>query len=310
MSVERFFTSSLGIIVAAVTATFLWGSAFPFIKLSYEALAIGPEDVFQQLLFAGYRFFLASLLIMGFITFLRRKIRYQKGTVKGLMTIALFQTFLQYVFFYIGLSYSTGVQGSIIAGTTSFFQIILAHFMYKNDYLSLRKVIGLIVGFMGVILVTSTRGAIQFNFGIGETFLLIAMFSGALGNILAKNASVKMDILYMTAFQMLIGSIGLIVIGASQIGLFPLDFDWASGLMLIYLAFLSASGFVLWNTVMKYNKVGSISTYLFLIPVFGVSLSTVMLNEALHRFILLSLVLVVAGIIIVNKKKRTKEVKV
>lgn len=310
MSVERFFTSSLGIIVAAVTATFLWGSAFPFIKLSYEALAIGPEDVFQQLLFAGYRFFLASLLIMGFITFLRRKIRYQKGTVKGLMTIALFQTFLQYVFFYIGLSYSTGVQGSIIAGTTSFFQIILAHFMYKNDYLSLRKVIGLVVGFMGVILVTSTRGAIQFNFGIGETFLLIAMFSGALGNILAKNASVKMDILYMTAFQMLIGSIGLIVIGASQIGLFPLGFDWASGLMLIYLAFLSASGFVLWNTVMKYNKVGSISTYLFLIPVFGVFLSTVMLNEALHRFILLSLVLVVAGIIIVNKKKRTKEVKV
>lgn len=310
MSVERFFTSSLGIIVAAVTATFLWGSAFPFIKLSYEALAIGPEDVFQQLLFAGYRFFLASLLIMGFITFLRRKIRYQKGTVKGLMTIALFQTFLQYVFFYIGLSYSTGVQGSIIAGTTSFFQIILAHFMYKNDYLSLRKVIGLVVGFMGVILVTSTRGAIQFNFGIGETFLLIAMFSGALGNILAKNASVKMDILYMTAFQMLIGSIGLIVIGASQIGLFPLDFDWASGLMLIYLAFLSASGFVLWNTVMKYNKVGSISTYLFLIPVFGVFLSTVILNEALHRFILLSLVLVVAGIIIVNKKKRTKEVKV
>lgn len=309
MSVERFFTNSLGIIVAAVTATFLWGSAFPFIKLSYEALAIGPEDVFQQLLFAGYRFFLASLLIMGFITFLRRKIRYQKGTVKGLMTIALFQTFLQYVFFYIGLSYSTGVQGSIIAGTTSFFQIILAHFMYKNDYLSLRKVIGLIVGFMGVILVTSTRGAIQFNFGIGETFLLVAMFSGALGNILAKNASVKMDILYMTAFQMLIGSIGLIVIGASQIGLFPLDFDWASGLMLIYLAFLSASGFVLWNTVMKYNKVGSISTYLFLIPVFGVFLSTVMLNEALHRFILLSLVLVVAGIIIVNKKKRTKEVK-
>lgn len=309
MSVERFFTSSLGIIVAAVTATFLWGSAFPFIKLSYEALAIGPEDVFQQLLFAGYRFFLASLLIMGFITFLRRKIRYQKGTVKGLMTIALFQTFLQYVFFYIGLSYSTGVQGSIIAGTTSFFQIILAHFMYKNDYLSLRKVIGLVVGFMGVILVTSTRGAIQFNFGIGETFLLIAMFSGALGNILAKNASVKMDILYMTAFQMLIGSIGLIVIGASQIGLFPLDFDWASSLMLIYLAFLSASGFVLWNTVMKYNKVGSISTYLFLIPVFGVFLSTVMLNEALHRFILLSLVLVVAGIIIVNKKKRTKEVK-
>jgi drug/metabolite transporter (DMT)-like permease len=304
VNTERFFTSTLGIILAATTATFLWGSAFPFIKLSYEALKIGPENIYEQLLFAGYRFFLASLLIMGFILVIGRRLSYQQGTVKVLMMIALFQTFLQYVFFYIGLGYSTGVQGSIIAGTMSFFQIILAHFMYKNDSLSIRKIIGLMIGFTGVILVTSTRGTIQINFGIGEVLLLIAMFSGALGNILAKNGAVRMDILYMTSLQMLIGSIGLIAIGASQVGLFPFEFDWLSVLMLLYLSFLSAAGFVLWNTVMKYNKVGNISTYLFLIPVFGVFLSAILLNEILHGFILLSLVLVVTGIIIVNKKEK------
>jgi drug/metabolite transporter (DMT)-like permease len=304
VNTERFFTSTLGIVLAATAATFLWGSAFPFIKLSYEALRIGPENIYEQLLFAGYRFFIASLLIMGFILVIGRRLSYQQGTVKVLMMIALFQTFLQYVFFYIGLGYSTGVQGSIIAGTMSFFQIILAHFMYKNDSLSIRKIIGLMIGFTGVILVTSTRGTIQINFGIGEVLLLVAMFSGAFGNILAKNGALKMDILYMTSLQMLIGSIGLIFIGASQVGMFPFEFDWLSVLMLLYLSFLSAAGFVLWNTVMKYNKVGNISTYLFLIPVFGVFLSAILLNEVLHGFILLSLVLVVTGIIIVNKKEK------
>lgn len=306
MTTEKFFTSPIGIIVAATTATFLWGSAFPFIKLSYDALEIGPTEIFEQILFAGYRFFLASLLIFLFMIIIKKKLAFQKQTLSILLTVGLFQTFFQYIFFYIGLSYSSGIQGSIIAGTTSFFQIILAHFMYKNDYLNARKVFGLLIGFTGVILVASTRGSIQLTLGIGEILLLMAMFCGALGNILAKNGAMKMDLLYMTAYQMLLGSVALIAIGASQVGLLPFQFDWLTTLMLIYLAFLSAAGFVLWNTVMKYNKVGSISTYLFLIPVFGVFLSSMMLNEVLHGLAFISLLLVVTGIIIVNRKKELK----
>lgn len=304
---QRFFTSPIGIIIAASGATFLWGSSFPFIKLSYESLHIAPEEIYQQFLFAGYRFFLASLLIGCVILLLKRTQRITRSGWKTLGMIALFQTILQYIFFYVGLSYSTGVQGSIIAGTTSFFQILIAHFMYKNDALSIRKGLGLLLGFAGVILVTSTRGSIEMNIGIGEILLLLAMFAGALGNILAKNGSAKLDILFLTSIQMMIGSIVLILIGASQEGLFPLDFDLMSFLMLLYLAFVSAMGFVLWNTVMKYNKVGSISTYLFLIPVFGVFLSSLMLKEELHGLILLSLALVVSGIIIVNREKKKRE---
>ncbi len=305
MTVEKFFTSKLGVILAATGATFLWGSAFPFIKLSYEMLNIGSGDIYQQLLFAGYRFFLASILIFGFILLLTKKISYEKGTFSILLRIALFQTFLQYVFFYIGLSYSTGVQGSIIAGTTSFFQILLAHFMYKNDSLSTRKMIGLFIGFCGVVIVNLSNESFRIQFGIGEWMLLIAMFCGALGNILAKNGTAKMNILYLTAYQMIIGSIALIGVAVFRTGFTPFSFDWKSGFILLYLAFLSAAGFVLWNTVMKYNKVGKVSIYLFLIPVFGVFLSSIILHESVHTLILLALALVVSGIIIVNREKKT-----
>lgn len=300
---EAFFTHPVGVIIAASGATFLWGSAFPMIKLSYAELHIGASDIFHQLLFAGYRFFLASLLIMGILLW-RKGLIWQKGSGRALLSIALFQTFLQYVFFYIGLGTSSGVQGSIIAGTTSFFQIIIAHFMYKNDRITARKLLGLLIGFLGVILVSSTGGSLQLSLGIGEILLLFAMFAGAMGNILAKNASQTLDIFYMTCLQMLIGSLGLIFIGASQVGFFPFTFDLKTGALLLYLALLSAAGFILWNTVMKYNKVGSISTYLFLIPVFGVLLSSLILNEKMHGFVLLSLFLVIVGIIIVNRTDR------
>lgn len=302
---EAFFTHPLGVVLAASGATFLWGSAFPIIKLSYSELQIGSNDIYHQLLFAGYRFFLASLLIMGVLFFVKKGVSWQKGSGRTLLGIALFQTFLQYVFFYIGLGHSTGVQGSIIAGTTSFFQIIIAHFMYKNDNISVRKLVGLLVGFLGVILVSSGGGSIRLSLGLGEVLLLFAMFAGAMGNILAKNGAQKLDIFYMTCFQMLIGSLGLIAIGVVKVGFLPFAFDLKSGAMLLYLAFLSAAGFVLWNTVMKYNKVGSISTYLFLIPVFGVFLSSMILNEAMHGYVLLSLFLVILGIIIVNRKEKT-----
>ena len=39
------------------------------------------------------------------------------------------------------MSYSSGIEGAIISGTSSFFQILLAHFLYKDDALNMRKVI-------------------------------------------------------------------------------------------------------------------------------------------------------------------------
>lgn len=307
MRSENFFTNRYGVIVAAMLATFFWGSAFPVIKLSYEDLTISSNETAQQLLFAGYRFFLAGLLIIVFMLLSKRKVTFKRETVKPILKIGLFQTFVQYVFFYIGLSLSTGIQGSIIAGTTSFFQILFAHFMYKDDNLNWQKGLGLIVGFSGVVLVNLTRGTFEFKFGLGELCLLIAMMAGALGNILAKNGSEKMDVAYLTAYQMIFGAIGLIAAGAMFVGFTPFHFSMYSLWMLLYLSFLSAAGFILWNNVMKYNQVGKVSMYLFFIPIFGVILSALLLGEQIHIFALLGLIFVTSGIVIVNRTNLRKQ---
>ncbi|ENQ3078707.1 DMT family transporter [Bacillus cereus] len=306
MKAERFFTHPLGVFVAALCATFLWGSAFPFIKLSYVQLDIQPHEVGEQILFAGYRFFLAGIMLLLFFKVLGRNVSFQKGTTKQLVQIGLFQTFLQYVCFYIGLSYSTGIEGAVISGTSSFFQIVFAHFLYKDDSLNMRKIVGVSIGFCGVILVNIPKGDMNFHFGIGELLLLGAAMLYSYGNILAKEGSKTMDVGYMTAYQMIIGSLGLLFIGIFQVGLMPFTFHMQTLLMLLYLSFLSAAGFCIWNTVMKYNKVGKVSMYMFFIPVFGVILSSLILGEAIHSFVLFGLACVATGIIIVNRTRSEK----
>ncbi|MBA4536749.1 DMT family transporter [Bacillus aquiflavi] len=301
MNAKAFFTHPLGLMISAAGAAFLWGSAFPFIKLSYEKLDIKPDEIGEQLLFAGYRFLLAGLLVYFIFRLLKKDMKLRRVHIVTLVKIGVVQTFFQYVFFYIGLSYSTGIQGSIIAGTTSLFQIIIAHFMYEDDRVNRMKSIGLLIGFSGVILVNLPKGDLQLSFGIGEILLLFAMVSGAYGNILARNGSQKMDVIYLTSYQMILGSLGLVVIGGVTSGFFPFTFDMQSFMILLYLAFLSAAGFILWNNVMKYNQVGKVSLYLFLIPVFGVILSAILLDETLHYIVFLGLALVVSGIIIVNR---------
>ncbi|MCI0766594.1 DMT family transporter [Bacillus sp. TL12] len=302
MKTEKFFTHPIGVFVAALAATFLWGSAFPFIKLSYAELGIRPHEVGEQILFAGYRFFLSGVMLLFFFKALGKDMHFKKETGKQLVQIGLFQTFLQYVCFYIGMSYSSGIEGAIISGTSSFFQILLAHFLYKDDALNIRKVIGVSIGFCGVILVNvPSDGSMAFHFGIGELLLLGAAMMYSYGNILAKEGSKTLDVGYMTAYQMIFGSIGLLCIGIFQVGFMPFIFNMKALSMLLYLSFLSAAGFCIWNTVMKYNKVGKVSMYMFFIPVFGVLLSSMILGETIHSFVLFGLACVAAGIIVVNR---------
>lgn len=308
MKVERFFTHPIGVFVAALAATFLWGSAFPFIKLSYIDLHIQPHEVGEQILFAGYRFFLSGLMLLVFFKMLGKRMTFRRETTKQLAKIGLFQTFLQYVCFYIGLSYSSGIEGAILSGTSSFFQILIAHFLYKDDALNVRKIIGVTIGFCGVILINIPRGEMAFHFGIGELLLLSAALLYSYGNILAKEGSKTMDVGYLTAYQMILGSFGLLLIGILQVGFMPFTFSLNALLMLLYLSFLSAAGFWIWNTIMKYNKVGKVSMYMFFIPMFGVLLSSFILGEELHSFILLGLACVATGIIVVNRPQTVKKV--
>ncbi|MFM2481410.1 DMT family transporter [Celerinatantimonas sp. YJH-8] len=308
ISVYSRFTYPAVRIILGLVATLLWGSAFPMVKMGYQALAIDHSQTFRELLFAGYRFSCAGAFLLILSTIWQRQTwHFSRDKLIRIIKVGSFQTLLQYIFFYLGLALTTGISSAIVSSSSTFFQLIIAHFLFSDDRLNRRTIGSALIGFCGIAFYHVMAHGWRLHLGTGEALMLIAMFFGAYGNILSKrNISTHLPVLMLTAWQMFLGGICLITIGASQVGLAPFQWSVSATLIFIYLSAISAFAFLIWNTLMAHNQVGEISIFLFLIPIFGVTLSALVLHEPLHNYVLIALALVVIGIILANRSEKTK----
>ncbi len=295
-----FLHHPLGRIFVATLATFLWGSAFPAVKVGYGIIGIQKQNTFLQLEFAGYRFVLAALLLILLSAVVNRgAFTLNKRHILAVVKVGSAQTFLQYIFFYVGIGLSSGIDGAIIASSITFFQLGLAHLMYHDDKVSLRKIGAAAIGFIGILFYHVMKNGMVFSFGMGEACMFAAMFFAALGNLF--NRQTALPVLPLTAFQMLLGGVGLVCVGALQVGFAPFDLSFQFLLILLYLSLVSAASFFLWNSIMAHNKAGSVSVYLFLVPIFGVTLSALVLGEKLDWFVFPALLLIAVSIFIAHR---------
>ncbi len=300
------FTNTKFVFLCATFCCLLWGSAYPAIKNGYELFHISPDDIPSKMVFAGYRFLLAGIVLLIFAVACGKSIgRMKPAHYKQMVILGLTQTSLQYVFFYIGLAYTTGVKGSIMNATGTFFSVLLAHYIYQNDRLSFNKVIGCVLGFAGVMVVNFSPDLTDFTFTlVGEGSVVLAAFILSAATIYGKRISQHMDSTVMTGYQLAIGGLAL-TLGGYLFGGDLNEFGWKALLLLGYLVLLSSVAFALWSLLLKYNRVGMVAPFNFLIPVSGAVLSAIFLNESILEWKnALALLLVCGGIWLVNRIKQ------
>jgi len=292
---------------SATLCCLLWGSSYPAIKSGYELFQIATADIPSKVVFAGYRFLFAGLLLLLFALAQRKPIARLTPRQFGQLTLlGLTQTSIQYVFFYVGLAYTTGVKGSIMNATGTFFSVLLAHFIYQNDKLSYNKTIGCILGFAGVMLVNFNSGLLDFHFvWNGDGFVVLAAFILSAATLYGKRISQTVDPMVMTGWQLAIGGLVLVVGGYSTGGRLEVH-STAAVAVLGYLTLLSSVAFALWSMLLKVNRVSMIAPFNFVIPVAGTVLSAIFLGENILEIkYAIALVLVCSGIWWVNKVKKT-----
>ena len=301
---DNLFTWPPAVFFWALVCALLWGSAFPMVKIGMVMLDI-QHSTSGKLYFAAYRFFLAGLMIFAGLAVMGKPIRLTCRHDYGVMLLTgLLQTTLQYIFFYIGLSNTTGVKASIIIGSGSFFLALFSHLWFKDDPITLRKSTGLVVGFLGIILVNLQGNSLDFQVTLtGEGFILLTALSSTLALVVVKKAAVRMDPPLMSAYQLVFGAVVLYVVAMVFGPPSVLVFSAPSLVVLFYLSFLSAAAFSLWYLLIRHNRLSSMAVYRFLIPVCAALLSVALLeSEHLSWAALAALVLVSLGIVLTSRE--------
>ncbi len=307
-NLEQILKKSRVIFVLAVFCNFLWGSATPSIKVGYRLFEIPAGDTASQILFAGCRFILAGVLSIILGSLLNGHVlKPGKSAVPKIGVLALLQTVVQYIFFYIGLANTTGMKASIIIPSNVFISILVASVVVKQEKLTFQKILGCIVGFAGVILVNLAPGAgldMQMSL-VGEGAVLLSTTANALSSVTMKSFSVDDDPVMLSGYQFVLGGFLMLLLGGLFGGWISV-WSFKGVLVLLYLALVSALAYSIYSLLMKYSPVSRVTIFGFMNPVFGVLLSSLLLQESGQGFGVrgfVALLLVCLGIFIVNHVK-------
>ncbi len=301
---NKIYTNMIFVTIVALFCCALWGSATPFIKIGYE-LMLPDRNVASTILFAGIRFAFAGALTVLIFSIARKKFLFpQKENWGKISIVSVFQTVVQYIFFYIGLANTTGVKGTIASGSNAFFAILIASLIFRQEKLTFRKILACVIGFSGIILVNLNGLDFNMNF-MGDCFVIFSAIAYAFSSVLIKRYSKYEDPVVISGYQFIMGGLFMVLVGLLFGGVVTIS-SLKALTVLTYLAILSALAYSLWGILLKHNPVSRVTVFTFMIPVFGVLLSNLMLTEKSNVSplnLIFTIILVCTGIILLNYNK-------
>jgi drug/metabolite transporter (DMT)-like permease len=279
-------------IIWAIISCMLWSTAYPLIKIGLQYST--------PLHFAGSRFILSGLMLLPFTAKPRVYLDMIRENYKLAVWVTVLQTLINYILFYIGLEYVPGALGAVIVGSQPFVTAIASRIMIREERFTRAKVITIITGIAGIVLVSAGRQS--FHFGgpmelFGVVLIFIANIATATSNVLVSRKIGKMNPVVLSSFSLFAG--GLIIYGLSLLTetkpanvSYPHEY-W---LVLGWLSFMSAFTFSMWYHLLKKPavRVSELNLWKFIIPVFGAILSWLLVPGEKADWVTVSGMIVIA----------------
>ena len=271
----------------------IWSSSFLWIKIAVQE--VGPITLVSYRVLFGLLFGVVMILIQRVSLSHDIKV-WTPLLILGISNIAI-------PFFLISWgeqSINSGV-AAILDATVPLFSVILAHFLLKDDKMTLPKVLGLLIGFIGVIVLMSKDigGSSSSLLGQGAVILACAFYAGS-GIYARKNTENTPGILRSAG--PLISATLVMFAGSflfeSPVKVPHLQITWIA---LLWLGILG-SGLAFVMSYYLIHEIGptrtSMVTYTF--PLGGVILGFIFLNESLSWQLIVGGVLIIASLIVTN----------
>lgn len=298
------FQRPIFVTIFALTAAVAWGWAYPLIKLGFAEFQITPEMTGSKMLFAGVRFCISGIVILAMARHAKKSFAVEScGGWWYIILFSLLNTTLHYLFFYIGLSHAEGSRSAILNSLSVFSVVILACVFFKSDKMTMRKIVGCVIGFVGIVTLNmGGEESGQFTL-LGDGFIILNALCGAAASLMTRGLSRRIDVFVGTGYSLAIGGALLMVPGIIIGGFLP-NVTVLGVIYLILLIGISTIGFGLYNKLLSCNPVGKVAIYNSLIPVVGAVSSCLCLGEVFYWKYIIAGSLATLGIYIINKGKK------
>ena len=252
------FQRPLWVALFGFTAAFVWGWAYPLIKLGFAEFAITSDMTGSKMLFAGVRFFLSGIIILLVAARAGRSFHFDwKSDWWYILLFSLVNTTLHYTFLYIGLSHAEGARSAILNSLSVFTVVIMACVLFKSDRMTVRKILGCIIGFAGILsLNMGGKESGEFTF-LGDGMIILNALCGATASLMTRGLSRKVDVFVGTGISLAVGGALLIIPGLLMDGSLP-QINATGCLYLLLLIGISTIGFTLYNKLLSCNPVGKV----------------------------------------------------
>ena len=291
-------------ILMMIVAIVVWAFAFPFIKIGLRELS------FINL--AIMRFFVACCAFLLIIAL--QKKRFPKIQKKDVIPIFILG-FIGVMIYHLGLNYgeqfiSPGTASLIIA--TIPIQIIILASIFLKEKIGLIKMSGIIIALFGVLVISilgKKDASLEIDYILGAVAVLIAALMGAIYTIAGKKLLDRYSGLSLTVYAILFGSIGLIPFINSSLFEQVSKLSITGWFAIIFLGvFSTVVGYVIWYVALKIKTASELGVYLYAIPVLSTIFSFFIFKEEITLMFILGGLLVITGLVIVNRKRTNKKI--
>ena len=290
-------SKSLDYILLTILA-FIWASAFFNIKIA--TYSYGPLTI------AFLRIFFGALPVILLCYFKKIKIEAFSKDWYWFASIGVINLVIPFFLIAYGVQKVQSNLAAILMASTPLTAAAMAHFFTKNEKINLIKSLGVLVGFSGIVFLFSDNLLINKNNFFSAFLILFGSCFYVLGGLLTLKISNK-DNENVTASILIWGALVLLPITLFFEQPWNLTPRLDSTLSLIYLGVFSTGiAWLLRFYILKHNGLVFQAQVAYLIPIFGVILGFLILNEAITPKVIISLIAVIIGIYIVKKGSKIK----
>ena len=277
---------------------FLWGSSYLFIK-------IGVDAGLQPFTLVSLRLLIGLALLAAVVSIAREALPRDPKTYGHLAVMGLFSVALPFMLITWAEQSVDSSLAAVLTGAVPLFVIPFAALFLRDERVTVNKLIGILVGLVGVAIVVGfDPAAVVGNELAAELALIGAAVSYAIGGVYARRNVQGLRPMIPALFQV---AFGLVLVGVPAIaieGPIRLDIRPEALFAVVWLGLLgSGAAYLVFFRLLGHWGATRTSLVAYLLPIWGIVLGALVLQEPIDARLILGTALVIGGIALVNLRR-------